>query len=245
MPGFAELFLEIGCEEIPAGMIASAAQELQVILNKYLSSKSCSMARRSSTFGAPRRLVATCARVRLKQEDVRREVIGPPKSAAFDAQGCADARGRELRRKAGRRSREALHREHASRRIRRRRADRFPAARPPSAWAKSFRAPSRKSPGRRRCIGPAPRACASSGRSAGWWRCSAGSTLRLEVAGVDRRQRPPSGHRFLGKSPIPVSGYKDYLAKLREELCSGAAGGAPQESGTRTWRSWRRGRGCA
>src|ERR1700733_15367932 len=35
-PGFAEFFLEIGCEEIPAGMIANAANELQVTLKKYL-----------------------------------------------------------------------------------------------------------------------------------------------------------------------------------------------------------------
>src|SRR5579864_2457061 len=35
-PGFAEFFLEIGCEEIPAGMIANAANELQVVLKKYL-----------------------------------------------------------------------------------------------------------------------------------------------------------------------------------------------------------------
>ena len=34
--GFAELFLEVGCEEIPAGMIANAAHEFQVVLNKYL-----------------------------------------------------------------------------------------------------------------------------------------------------------------------------------------------------------------
>jgi len=31
----ADLLFEIGCEEIPAGMIARAASELQVILEKY------------------------------------------------------------------------------------------------------------------------------------------------------------------------------------------------------------------
>src|SRR4029077_17753279 len=39
-------------------------------------------------FGAPRRLVAACARVRLKQEDIRREIVGPSKSAAFDGQNA-------------------------------------------------------------------------------------------------------------------------------------------------------------
>ena len=36
-PTVAELLLEIGCEEIPAGMLPGAAAELQVILEKYLS----------------------------------------------------------------------------------------------------------------------------------------------------------------------------------------------------------------
>ena len=36
-PRVAEFLLEIGCEEIPAGMIPTAAAELKVILDKYLS----------------------------------------------------------------------------------------------------------------------------------------------------------------------------------------------------------------
>ena len=53
--GFAELFLEIGCEEIPAGMIANAARELQVILNKYLGLEKLLDGAEVSAFGAPRR----------------------------------------------------------------------------------------------------------------------------------------------------------------------------------------------
>ena len=34
---FGDFLFEIGCEEIPAGMIAKAAQELQALLAKYLS----------------------------------------------------------------------------------------------------------------------------------------------------------------------------------------------------------------
>ena len=63
-PGFGEFFLEIGCEEIPAGMIANAANELQVILKKYLILERLIDDDEATTFGAPRRLVATCARVR-------------------------------------------------------------------------------------------------------------------------------------------------------------------------------------
>jgi glycyl-tRNA synthetase beta chain len=83
-----ELLLEIGCEEIPAGMIAGAARELQVILNKYLALEKLADGAEAVAFGAPRRLVAACPRVRLKQEDVRREIVGPPKSAAYDSQNA-------------------------------------------------------------------------------------------------------------------------------------------------------------
>src|SRR5580692_9077041 len=53
--GFGEFFLEIGCEEIPAGMIANAANELQVILKKYLALERLIDDEEVITFGAPRR----------------------------------------------------------------------------------------------------------------------------------------------------------------------------------------------
>src|SRR5690348_6417497 len=84
--GFAELFLEVGCEEIPAGMIANAAREFRVILDKYLALEKLLDGAEVSAFGAPRRLTASCPRVRLKQEDIQKEITGPPKSKAFDAQ---------------------------------------------------------------------------------------------------------------------------------------------------------------
>jgi glycyl-tRNA synthetase beta chain len=86
-----ELLLEIGCEEIPAGMIERAATELKGLLAKHL------MAARFvgetageewiEAFGAPRRLVAITKNVRVKQEDMTREIVGPPKAIAYDAQG--------------------------------------------------------------------------------------------------------------------------------------------------------------
>jgi len=86
-----DFLFEIGCEEIPAGMIAKAAQELQVLLAKYLSASGLIVENLSNAsveaFGAPRRLVAIARDVRLRQEDVTREIIGPPKSVAFDNVG--------------------------------------------------------------------------------------------------------------------------------------------------------------
>ena len=39
------------------------------------------------TFGAPRRLVAIAREVILKQDDITQEILGPPKSVAYDAVG--------------------------------------------------------------------------------------------------------------------------------------------------------------
>jgi glycyl-tRNA synthetase beta chain len=87
----ADLLFEIGCEEIPAGMIVKAAGELKAILAKLLSAVELvdgpTVEERIETFGAPRRLVAIVRRVRLRQEDTAREVVGPPKSVAFDNLG--------------------------------------------------------------------------------------------------------------------------------------------------------------
>ncbi|HXN73131.1 MAG TPA: glycine--tRNA ligase subunit beta [Candidatus Acidoferrales bacterium] len=86
-----DLLFEIGCEEIPAGMIAKAAGELKAILAKLLSAAELvdgpTVEERIETFGAPRRLVAIVRRVRLSQENTAREIVGPPKSVAFDNLG--------------------------------------------------------------------------------------------------------------------------------------------------------------
>src|SRR5574337_238457 len=83
----ADFLFEIGCEEIPAGMIARAASELQVILEKYLVTENLLDGGKLEAFGAPRRLVACAPSLRLRQPDVEREVTGPPKSVAYDPVG--------------------------------------------------------------------------------------------------------------------------------------------------------------
>lgn len=87
----AELLFEIGCEEIPAGMIAKATQELKAILAKQLAGHALvdepTAEGSIETFGAPRRLVAIAKNIRVKQEDVTREVMGPPKSVAYGGTG--------------------------------------------------------------------------------------------------------------------------------------------------------------
>ena len=83
----ANFLFEIGCEEIPAGMLPGAVKELKVILEKYLTTQNLTNGAAIETYGAPRRLVATCASLRTKQPDEVKEITGPPKSVAFDATG--------------------------------------------------------------------------------------------------------------------------------------------------------------
>ncbi len=83
----AELFLEIGCEEIPAGMIAKAASELKVTLEKYLAAESLITGGDVEAFGAPRRLVASARGLLRKQPDLSKEISGPPKSVGYDNVG--------------------------------------------------------------------------------------------------------------------------------------------------------------
>ena len=87
-----EFLLEVGCEEIPAGMIPRAASELKETLQKYFRAHGLldgeSDETSVETFGAARRLSATCGALLARQEDVTREITGPPKSVAFDHVGA-------------------------------------------------------------------------------------------------------------------------------------------------------------
>jgi len=87
MKGTADFLFEIGCEEIPAGMLSSALKELKVILEKYFATYNLIQGSPIEVYGAPRRLVASCANLRVKQPDETKEVTGPPKSVSFDASG--------------------------------------------------------------------------------------------------------------------------------------------------------------
>src|SRR5580693_6734778 len=86
-----DFLFEIGCEEIPAGMILKASRELKALLQKHFLANGLldeKFAETSiETFGAPRRLVAIARGVRMRQEDVMREITGPPKSIAYDQVG--------------------------------------------------------------------------------------------------------------------------------------------------------------
>src|SRR3989449_4614903 len=83
-----ELLFEIGCEEIPAGMLPKAEEELRANLEKLLAAESLSVGVSVETFSAPRRLTAWVRGLPAKQADVEIEVTGPPKSVAYDSVGA-------------------------------------------------------------------------------------------------------------------------------------------------------------
>ncbi len=82
----APLVFEIGCEEIPAGLLAKTTAELKAILERHLEANRLLVAP-VVTFAAPRRLGAISNAVLLTQTDEKKEVLGPPKSVAFDNVG--------------------------------------------------------------------------------------------------------------------------------------------------------------
>jgi glycyl-tRNA synthetase beta chain len=83
-----ELLFEIGCEEIPAGMLPKAEEELRANIEKLLASESLSEGVTVESFSAPRRLVAWVHGLPAKQPDIEAEVTGPPKSVAYDSVGA-------------------------------------------------------------------------------------------------------------------------------------------------------------
>jgi glycyl-tRNA synthetase beta chain len=82
-----ELLFEIGCEEIPAGMLPKAEAELKANLEKLFIAGTLGEGLTVETFAGPRRLAAWVRGLPVKQSDVISEVTGPPKSVAYDAIG--------------------------------------------------------------------------------------------------------------------------------------------------------------
>jgi glycyl-tRNA synthetase beta chain len=80
------LYIEIGTEEIPAGYILPALESMSLRIARFLDDNRIAHGEPTVT-GTPRRLVLNVPGVADCQQPVRTEVIGPPKSAAYDAQG--------------------------------------------------------------------------------------------------------------------------------------------------------------
>lgn len=211
-----ELLFEIGCEEIPAGMIARACGELKASLEKYLAAENLLAQGKVETYGAPRRLVAVANGLFLKQVDAIREVTGPPKSVAYDSTGkptraaesfaskqrtslnniyvISSARGEYLAFKQvipGRAATDIL-------------AEVLPRVIQEISWPRSMQWTGASGP---RFIRPVRWLVAQIN----------GTPIRFEFAGLTPAN-VTSGHRFLGSSKIRVTSWSDYEKRLRSHF---------------------------
>jgi glycyl-tRNA synthetase beta chain len=83
-----ELLFEVGCEEIPAGTLVRATEDLRTGLEKQLAAESIADGVTVEAFSTPRRLALWARGLPQRQADVTSEVTGPPKSVAYDAVGA-------------------------------------------------------------------------------------------------------------------------------------------------------------
>lgn len=84
----ASLLFEIGTEEIPASWVVDAIESLSSNVVRLLTEQRLDVASDNvRVLGTPRRLTVMVTDLKLKQNDVIEDIIGPPASLAFDADG--------------------------------------------------------------------------------------------------------------------------------------------------------------
>ena len=81
-----ELLFEIGTEELPAGFIIPSLENMRAILTRKLSGFSLEFGE-IKTVATPRRLTISVSDLADNQRDSIEEITGPPKKAAYDADG--------------------------------------------------------------------------------------------------------------------------------------------------------------
>jgi glycyl-tRNA synthetase beta chain len=209
-----ELLFEVGCEEIPAGMLPKAEEELRTNIEKLLAAENLSEGVSVETFSAPRRLVACVRGLLAKQADVEMEVTGPPKSVAYDSVGAPTRAALSFAEK---------QRVHVS--------DLYLVQTPKGEYLATKQIKLGRT-AEQILVAILPRAVhdLTWPRSMTWtglegarfirpirWIVAVldGKPLKLTVAGIAAGSST-SGHRFLGSSAIPVKSFADYERKLRQ-----------------------------
>ena len=217
---FGDFLFEIGCEEIPAGMILRASQELKVLLEKYFLAHALVAPTSTSdfveTFGAPRRLAAISRRALLRQADVTNEIVGPPKSVAFDNVGAPTRAAQSFAEKQGVSVSDlriiatpkgecvAITRTIKGRPAADVLAEILPQVIQEISWPRSMYWTGAQGP---RFIRPVR-----------WIVALLGSdVIRFSFAAVNSGDRT-DGHRFLGKRQIRVSSPEDYESSLKKNF---------------------------
>ncbi|MBW1859328.1 MAG: glycine--tRNA ligase subunit beta [Deltaproteobacteria bacterium] len=80
------LLIEIITEEIPAGYIEPALEAMKTLMSQRLSQSRIEHGP-MEVLGTPRRLALIVQKVAERQTSITKEVVGPPRTAAFDAEG--------------------------------------------------------------------------------------------------------------------------------------------------------------
>ncbi|MEO8704618.1 MAG: glycine--tRNA ligase subunit beta [Kofleriaceae bacterium] len=95
-----DLLFEIGCEEIPAKMLAKQLADLPKLVGDRLAAARLEHAG-VSALGTPRRVAVIVKALADRQPDLDEEVVGPPVSAAFAADGSVTKAGQGFAAKNG------------------------------------------------------------------------------------------------------------------------------------------------
>jgi glycyl-tRNA synthetase beta chain len=208
-----EVLLEVGTEEIPAGMLPKAEEDLRVNLEKLLAAENLSEGVTVESFGTPRRLVAHISGLLEKQADVVNEVTGPPKSVAYDAVGEPTRAAHSFAEKQGLSLKDlyvvttAKGEYLTAKQVKRGRTAEqiltvlLPRAIHDLSWPRSMTWTGLDGA---RFIRPIRWIVA----------VASGKALKFSFAGVAAGDIT-CGHRFLGKGPIRVKDFADYEKKLR------------------------------
>ena len=208
-----ELLFEVGCEEIPAGMLPKAEEELRTNIEKLLTAENLFDGVSVETFSTPRRLTAWLRGLRAKQADAETEVTGPPKSVAYDSVGAPTRAAQSFAEK------QCVHV-----------SDLYLVQTPKGEYLAAKQVKLGRT-AEQILIHVLPRVVhdLTWPRSMTWtgldgarfirpirWIVAVldGKPLKLSVAGI-AAGRTTRGHRFLGSSAIPISNFLDYEKKLQ------------------------------
>lgn len=207
-----ELLFEIGTEEIPSVYMADALRDLGEVADRLLREIRLSF-KGIRTLGTPRRLTLYVRSLADKQADEVREVVGPPKAAAYDAGGkptpaalgFARAQGipvEQLKIRSTPRGEYVV----ATKRVKGAKTTAIlPALLPRIITSLTFPKSMRWGDSTIRFVRPIRWLLALYGERA----------VGFEIDGI-RSGAKTYGHRFLAPKPIPVRTFQDYLKKLEK-----------------------------
>ena len=212
MKGTGDFIFEVGCEEIPARLIPKACGELQQILEKYFSAAGI-LSGSLRVLGAPRRLTVMSDSILLRQSDQEKEILGPPKSIAFDNVGAPTRAAESFSAKQGIPITKL--------KVVTTPKGEFLAAKQVIVGRGATEILGEILPQALREL-PFPRSMYWTGRNGARfirpvrWIVAllAGKIVPMEFGGV-RAANHSEGHRFLTKASIRISGARDYVANLR------------------------------